>query len=258
MKKSLLIVFAICVSVTPAAAQEENRQQKYRDEIAALSSKLEIQPWNYAALFNRGLAHENVGEYDRAIADYTRALDPQADTSNVGHSKEECRAHAYHYRGRAYDWYKKDFAKAVADYTEALRLDPSTENVHYRRGRALRAQQKFADAQRDFAEALQRDADDSNLLTSWAWQLATCPDAKYRDGARALEFAIKANEKSKLTIAQRVDVLAACYAENGKFDEAIATQEKAIGLLKAKDAILKTRMEERLSLYQAKRPFREE
>lgn len=233
-------------------------QEEYRKAVADLSKILEINPRYYFAWFNRGLYHEYLREYDKAIADYTQAADPKNDFSLVVGSPDEYQALALHYRGRAYQWYKKDNAKAVADYTRTLQLDPSIRMVHYRRGSAYSELKKYAEAEQDFEAALKLDPDYPNLLANWAWQLSTCPDSKFRDGRKAVMLATKANKRFKFSKPTHVDTLAAAFAEDGQFDEAVETQEKAISLLKAKDVELKKAMERRLALYKQERPFRDE
>ena len=232
----------------------------YRKAIAALTASLKARPTSYSALFNRGLYHQYLREYDDAINDYTRALAEDADFSHNVSSPEECRAHAHHYRGRVYQWFKKDDVKAIADYTAALRLDPKIEMVRYRRGQAYQSVKEFAKAHKDFEQAVKEDPDYPNLLNSWAWQLATCPDAKYRDGSLAVELATKT---------KHLDTLAAAYAETGRFDEAVATQRRAIEQLdrqkKPKSPKtaerrnkLKKEMRSRLTAYEARQPYRDE
>ena len=120
------------------------------------------------------------------------------------------------------------------------------------------ALKEFAKAQDHFAVALERDPDYLNLLNSWAWQLATCPDAKYRDGKKALEYAGKANEKSGGKKPECLDTVAAALAEAGQFDEAIKSQKKAIELLGPKADEQRKAMQARLKLYEAGKPFRTE
>ena len=160
-----------------------------------------------------------------------------------------CRAHAYHYRGRVYQWYKHEDAKAIADYTESLRLDPDVAKVLYRRGQAYHSLKQYAEADKDFAAAFELDPNYHNLLKSWAWQLATCPDAKYRDAAQAVELAKRS---------RHLDTLAAAYAESGEFDDAVATQIRAIEGLGDRNNQLKQAMQIRLTLYEARQPYREE
>jgi Flp pilus assembly protein TadD len=87
--------------------------------------------------------------------------------------------------------------------------------------------------------------------------LATAPDAKLRDGKRALAEAKKAVDMLKYRDGRFLDTLAAAYAEAGEFDKAVATQQKALDdpeLMKDEgDAARK-----RLELYRAKKPFRDE
>jgi tetratricopeptide (TPR) repeat protein len=125
----------------------------YRAAIEALAKSLTARPKDYSALFNSGLYHEYLRDYDDAIAHYTQASADDADFSHYGGSTDDARAHAYHYRGRVYQWYKKDNAKAVADFTAALRLDPEIEMVRYRRARAYHDLKEYAKANTDFAAA---------------------------------------------------------------------------------------------------------
>ncbi|MGO9115763.1 MAG: SUMF1/EgtB/PvdO family nonheme iron enzyme [Thermoguttaceae bacterium] len=231
----------------------------YRAAIEALTASLKARPKDYSALFNRGLYFEYLDKYDDAIANYTQALAKDADFShNIG-SANKCRAHAYHYRGRVYQWYKQDNAKAVADYTEALHLDPDIEMVRYRRAMAFHDLKEYAKANADFSAAHKLDPDYPNLLNAWAWQLATCPDAKCRDGQLALQMAKKTGD---------MDTLAAAYAETGAFNDAVATQKRAIEQLdrepqpkdqKAAERRKERRMQmqTRLVAYEAKQPYRD-
>ena len=229
--------------------------------MADYSQVLKIDPKDYSARFNRVLVYEYLREYDKAIADYTRVIEGDTDFSNNVDSKDQCLAMTHHYRGRAYQWYKHDNAKAVADFTAALRLDPKIEMVHYRRGRAYNALKEYAKAAADFTVALEHDPDYPNLLCACAWQLATCPDPKFRDGKKALELARKGNEKFEWQVADQVEALAAANAETGQFEEAVKWQKKAIELFAAKaNAHLEDdkAMRQRLGLYEAQKPYRAE
>ena len=76
------------------------------------STAQETLPPNAVAYNNRGLAYSKKGDTDRAIADYTQAvqLDPKY-------------AHAYQNRGLAY-YGKGDTDRAIADSRRARQLDP--------------------------------------------------------------------------------------------------------------------------------------
>lgn len=237
------------------------RERDYAKAVADLTKVLEIQPRDYSARFNRALDYESLRDYDKAIADYTQVIEGDTDFSRHVESKSKCLAHTYHYRGRAYQWYKEEQAKAAADFTEALRLDPNLEMVHYRRAQAFNSLKEYEKAAADFKVALKRDPNYPNLLCAYAWQLATCPDAKFRDGKLALELAQKANKKFGGAVADHVEALAAAYAENGQLEDAVRSQKKAIELFSTQakaNPELKTAMQARLAEYETGKPFRAE
>ena len=93
-----------------------------------------------------------------------------------------------------------------------------------------------------------------------AWLQATCPDAKYRDGKKALENAKRAYELVGMK-GSDFSALAAAYAENGDFPTACEWQVKAIEWLDAnKYSTTKDKAEARSQMesYKAKNPYRDE
>lgn len=87
-------------------------------------------------------------------------------------------------------------------------------------------------------------------LNFLAWHFATCKDSNQHNGKRAVELAlqsvnIKPDEKNYL------DTLAAAYARNGQFDEAIKMQVRALSIGHINGG------EERLTLYRQGQPFQE-
>jgi tetratricopeptide (TPR) repeat protein len=71
--------------------------------------------------FSRGLAYADLGDRDRAIADYTRAIELKPDNAPY-----LCN------RGNAL-FGNNDYEHAMADYDEAIRIDPV---CYYNRGTA--------------------------------------------------------------------------------------------------------------------------
>ena len=66
--------------------------------------------------------------------------------------------------------------------------------------------------------------------------LATSPQAELRDGAQAVEHAERVCKLTMYANWQCLAVLAAAYAEAGKYSEAIATAEKVLTMCPADDA----------------------
>lgn len=89
----------------------------------------------------------------------------------------------------------------------------------------------------------------------YAWLLATTAQDALRDGELALIHAQKAvGMKSS---ASYLDTLAAAYAELGRFDEAITTQQAAIEAVEAENDDLRAELQRHLDAYQAGKPWRE-
>ncbi|HVX10641.1 MAG TPA: tetratricopeptide repeat protein [Pirellulales bacterium] len=94
-------------------------------------------------------------------------------------------------------------------------------------------------------------------LNNAAWRAATSADERYLDGARAVEFATEACELTEWQQPAFIDTLAAAYAEAGDFDSAIKWQAKAVEML-PEDTSVKAQAEDRLELYRAHKPYRED
>ena len=95
-----------------------------------------------------------------------------------------------------------------------------------------------------------KKVDDSNEV---AWFLATCPEAAFRDGPRAVQLAEQAVAATKRAEPTILDTLAAAYAEVGQFEKAAQLQQEAMALLQDKD--LTANYASRLKLYATKKPY---
>jgi tetratricopeptide (TPR) repeat protein len=260
------------------AARAAARMGKGKNEdkaLADLDEAIRLDPHLAAAFEQRGYIAYGNKVYDKSLADLNEAirLDPRIRWP-------------YHVRG--WIWYrKKDYDKALADYEEALRIDPA-EAVFYRdrgnvalmrkqydraladyskathlnatysvpflqRGKVWVQMKQWGKALADFNEVVRLDPKGSYGHGALAWLLATCPEAKYRDGGKAVESAQRAYELNKGP--DELATLAAAYAETGDFERAAHWQTKAIAQAPAE---LKGEQEKRLDLYKNKRPYRQE
>ena len=165
-------------------------------------------------------------------------------------------AAAYYARGRArFDLNRP--AEAIADFGHSIRLDPEHANAFHDRGKVRETLGDFYDALRDFDRALALEPDFTAALNSKAWLLATVPDAALRDGAQAVRLAQRALRL--VAYPEQYDMLAASYAEAGRFEEAVRAQETAIARLHATGRVLLLpQYRSRLDLYRAGRAFRRE
>lgn len=122
---------------------------------------------------------------------------------------------------------------------------------------ALLAKGDFAAAISELSKQLEASPGDVTTETTLAWVLATAPDAALRDGGRALGLAQAAVSATNGREPRTVRALAAAFAEEGQFDEAIHAAEVAIAMcdeLGERDLAAALRQE--LAAYQAGTPYR--
>ncbi len=149
--------------------------------------------------------------------------------------------------------------EAVAEYRGLLRDGPASAQLYYLLAITLAQAKKGREAIRVLRDGIEKVGDDPKLNEYIAWLLATSPDPAVRDGGEALGFAKRAADSKMGTDPSSLDTLAAAYAEQGRFEEAVATAEKALDLArKQARQDLAGPIEQRLLLYRAGRPYREE
>jgi tetratricopeptide (TPR) repeat protein len=278
--------FDECVRLDPADSRAFNsRGNAWRDKkeydkaVADFTKAIRLDPNFSIAYHNRGLVWRDKKEYDRAIADFTATIRLDQE-------------YAPAFMTRGLSWAnKKEYDKAVADFTTAIRLDPMDANVHVSRGSAHYYRKDYEGALADYHRALELDPKCTSAVghmalllaklkkyedavkwferamtvdpvarphRDYALFLATCPDARYRNGKKAVELAEKALEKAGTGADWEFRAaLAAARAEAGDFERAVAEQQKALED-KTLDKVDRKKMEVRLDLYRAKKPFRDE
>jgi tetratricopeptide (TPR) repeat protein len=216
-------------------------RKEYDKSLADLNEAIRLDPrirWPYHV---RGWIWYRKKDYDKALADYEQALriDPQE---------------AVFYRDRGnIAFARKQYDKALADYSEAIQHNPKYYVPFLMRGKTWVQKKQYEKALADFNEVVRLDPKESYGYTALAWFLATCPDAKYRDGRKAVETAERACQLSKGL--EEFATLAAAYAETGDFEQAVAWQSKALDRGSAES---KGEYKKRLDLYKNKRPYRQE
>ena len=123
---------------------------------------------------------------------------------------------------------KFDLAAAKAKKQDEARLKKFLDQYH----ELVMSADKEQEAQELGARILELGADNDQLLNAIAWNILTDENIVYRDKALALKAAELANKKSGGEHAGVLDTYALALYENGKRDEAIKTQEKALKIAK--------------------------
>ncbi len=110
---------------------------------------------------------------------------------------------------------------------EAVRLEPHSASANYHYGRLLDRQGNLAQAAAHYRLAVDRDPNAVPAMLALAMLRATGDDAALRDGAEAVQLATRACQATLHRDPAALEVLAAAYAEAGRFSEAASTALRA-------------------------------
>jgi tetratricopeptide (TPR) repeat protein len=219
------------------------RREDYEPALADVERRMQLEPPDPAVLVVRANLRAHRGDFTAALADFTEFLrrEPGTTIALRGRSLSYARLHR--------------FDEALADLDEALRLEPDNASAYLERGRAHQDNGGYAAAVADYEKALALQPDDASIHNQYAWMLAACPRAEYRNGPRSVELATRACALTDWKEANLLDTLAAAYAECGRFDEAVAWATKALAMA---DVKLQEAIRGHLAAFQSGQPARSE
>lgn len=153
-RRSLFALLVLCVvSTVPADAQKKDLEAcdigSGRGAVAACTRLIASNKFEAAILsllYNkRGGAYQSLGEQDRAISDFTKAITIDGDAP-----------HAYINRGIIWTTLT-EYDKAVSDFDKAILVDPKNALAYSNRGGAHRDRGQYELAMADFERAIALD-----------------------------------------------------------------------------------------------------
>jgi tetratricopeptide (TPR) repeat protein len=126
----------------------------------------------------------------------------------------------------------RKYAAAAAALDEAARLSPDDPELFYLLASARQQAGDLRGAIAAYERALVLRVDWAAANNDLAWLLATAADEKLRNPPRAVQLAESACAASFRQAASMLDTLAAAYAADGRFAEAVAVAREAIARAK--------------------------
>jgi tetratricopeptide (TPR) repeat protein len=177
-------------------------------------------PKNTAAHNNLGLALDDKGQWDAAIACYQKAieLDPKYALAHMNLGVTLSR--------------KGQLDAAIACHKKAIELDPKDALAHYNLGWALAGKGQLDAAIACFKKAIELDPKNAQAHVNLADILANAADPKFRDPVQAIAHAKKATELAPQFFMGWGN-LGEAYYRNGQWQQAIANLDKGLALYKS-------------------------
>jgi arylsulfatase A-like enzyme/Tfp pilus assembly protein PilF len=152
-----------------------------------------------------------------------------------------------------------NMAEATGYYERCLEVNPAYTKSAEALAALYLGQQRTADAIRVLRIATTASPNETLLVNTLAWLLATTPEDKLRDGAKAVELARRAVELTKQQNPTALRTLAAAYAEAGDFAQAVRTAQQALAIAQASQQNdLASALQAQLTLYQNGRAYHTE
>jgi tetratricopeptide (TPR) repeat protein len=218
----------------------------WHDTESLWSYTLNRSPENDVALTGLAMIEVGRGQTHDAITHFRHAL-----------GLRDGNAAAHYGLGLALSQQRKT-DEAIEHWQKSLELQPDNLNARNNLGAALAEIGRTPEAIEQWQQTLAFDPDNGNAANNLAWVFATSPDATLRDGAKAVAYAKRATKVPGGDNPLVYRTLAAAYAENRQFAEAISAAEHARQLAQAAgNSALVSELDRCIELFRQQRTLRE-
>jgi tetratricopeptide (TPR) repeat protein len=207
---------------------------------------LTIRPDYAEASCNLANALLSKGDLDAAIARYSACLQLSPNQPEAEYDL----ASALLRKGRT--------DEAIVHYQKALELRPDSADAHANLGSAFLAKGRVRDAIGEYRNALRISPENMTAQSNLAWSLATSSDSSLRNGPEAVALAEQADSESSRSDNHPIvlRILAAAYAESGRFDEAKQTAQQALQAAEIQgNSTLANALRDEIALYELSLPY---
>jgi len=268
-----VLILATCLILT------ENQLRYWHDSETLFAHALAVTKNNHVAHVNLGVALEQKGKLNEALAEYRAAeqLAPELYHThnnlgnlldNLGHPNNALTEYRWavllnpslpslHNGAGMVLAELGRFDEAMGQFKEAARLDPTYPWAHLEIGKMRLKQGRDAEAIDEFREALRINPDNFQILAYTAHVLAAAENPQIRDGRTALVLAVKAKVLTDGAQPYVLDALGMACAETGDFTNAQQVTQRAIDLATAAKMKKLEPLQQRLQLYKNHQPWRE-
>jgi len=222
------------------------RRGEVHEAIFQFQAALKLRPNDPDGHSNLAVVLIRDGRVDEAIAHWRESLKIRPDNAQI----QTYLAAVLLRKGQA--------KEAAAHWQKSLELQPGNADTANNLGIAISQEGRVTEAIALWEKTLALQPGNVSAQSNLAWVLATSADPAIRDGAKAVEFAKKALQLSGGNNPKIFRLLAAGYAESGRFSEAIDTAQRGWELASAQgNSALANELERNSALYRANSPLRD-
>ena len=218
---------------------------RFEEAVTSFSELLLLYPKHLNAINNLGIALQKQGKIAQAVEQWKKAVQLKPNHPNANFNL----GLAMREQGK-YD-------AAIKHFNGALRARKDWPKAHYYLGEIYYRQNKLELTVAHWTEMVKLKPNSAEVLGNLAWILATSADTKIYNPADAVKFAQRACELTGYKKPEMLQVLAAAYAVQKDFGQAVETADKAIKLAESTGKKnLASEIQKQLQLYRAGKPYR--
>src|SRR5438132_2579406 len=241
------------LAINPADAETQNNlgvtlfgSGRVDEAIAHYQEALKIRPDYAEASCNLANALLSKDDLDGAIARYSACLALSPNQAEV----------QYNLASALLRMVRTD--EAIAHYKKVLELRPESADARANLASAFLAKGGVRDAIAEYRNALRISPENVAAQSNLAWLLATSSDASLRNGSEAVLLAEQAESESSRSENRSIvlRILAATYAETGRFAEAKKTAQQALQAAEIEgNSTLANALRDEIALYDLGLPY---
>lgn len=207
---------------------------------------IEVTKSNSGAHFLLGSYYYEQGIFEEAMIEYKKAIKINPNNGN-----------AHKNLGNIYA-IRSDAKRAIFHYNAAIRVSQDPSEVYCNLAKIYTNQNKIKEAIQNYKKALEINPEMTMAMYQLAWIYVTHSNDNYRNDKEAIRISEKLCEINKFQDPLSLDVLAAAYANAGRYTEAAELAKKAYGLAeKCQIKDLSNSIKDRLELYKSGQPYRQ-
>ncbi|HZS17580.1 MAG TPA: tetratricopeptide repeat protein [Candidatus Udaeobacter sp.] len=244
----LVLVSSVLIGVLGLCTWQQSRS--YHDIKTLWQTTIAKNPGCWMAHNNLGNEFLETGDIDAAVAHFEKAFQLKPDLLEAHYSlingllrkgdadaaMTEARntlsqnpqdAEAYGVLGTVF-MTKGLVDEAIAQFSKALEIRPNLGKAHYNLAIAMLDKHETDKAIDHYEKALEAEPNYLEAMTNLAWVLATSTETVNRNGPKAVELAERANHLTGDINPLVLRTLAAAYASDERFDQAIETSRRAL------------------------------
>ena len=243
-RSAMAAMASIVLAISMTAAWRQTTF--WRDNLTLWLRAAACTPENTFTLNNLAVALADAGYRVEAAKKIERAIQIQPDLATA------------HFNRGKYFAFEGKTKEAIAQIAKAVELAPDWPLYRKELARLLASEHRRREAIGHLERALELDPNDLGVQENLAWALATTDPAEGGDPQRAV---VLAEGLCRILPSPRIyelEILAAAYADAGRYTEAVGLTSRALKMAAtAGQTEFAKKIESRLKLYEAKKPYRE-